>query len=101
MFRATLITVLAAASFATSAAAIEQANNDSDAAAISAFTAQLTAIANQQQMRKLLASQGYIVTSDLNRDDAGRWVGTALKDGNAVRVALKMPPRPQAEQLTN
>jgi hypothetical protein len=73
-----------------------------DRAAIDAFTGQLSWLANQHQMRKFLAYQGYIVTSDLNRNDKGYWVGTALKDGTPMRIALKMPPRMSSpEALTN
>jgi len=75
---------------------------EADRAAIEAFTGQLTWLANQHQMRSFLAYQGFIVTSDLNRNDKGYWVGTALKDGTPIRVALKMPPRMKSpEALTN
>ncbi len=72
-----------------------------DAQSVAAFTGQMAVIANQKEMRSMLAAQGYIITSDLNRDDSGRWVGTALKDGKVVPVAVKMPPRTLPVPLTN
>ncbi len=99
MIRAFFIATILAAGLAAPALAGDEPATD--AASAAAFTAQQTAVANQQQIRKLLAAQGYVVTSDLYRDDAGRWVGTALKDGKQVRVAIKMPPRNAPTALTN
>ena len=51
------------------------ADSNSDQVGIAnpqAFTAQLQADANQKQLRRLLAAQGYIVTSELVRDESGR-----------------------------
>lgn len=69
--------------------------------AIQAFTAQLSWRANQIEMRRMLAHQGFFATSDLDRRDSGHWVGTALKDGVPLRIAIKMPPRETVAPLTN
>lgn len=66
-----------------------------------AFAAQLSSDANQKQIRRLLAGQGYIVTSELVRDESGRWTGTALKDGKVVNVALKLPVKASSSSFTN
>lgn len=65
------------------------------------FTAQLSADANQKQLRRLLAGQGYIVTSELILDESGRWIGSALKDGKTVNVALKLPVKASTNSFTN
>lgn len=103
MTRTTCVTALLLIGFAMPALANEQERTpaDGNAASVEAFMAQLTWRANQQEMREFLAHQGYIVTSDLNRADSGHWVGTALKDGRIVGVALDMPPREKAAPLTN
>lgn len=102
MFRTKAIAALLAAGFASPALADNAAPQAPvDTSAIQAFTAQLGWRANQVEMRKMLAHQGYIVTSDLDRRASGHWVGTALKDGVPVRIALKMPPREKVEPLTN
>ena len=105
MKRATTLAALAmSAGLAAPALANEQLSPTAalgDTPSVTSFTAQLAWRANQQQFRKFLAHQGYIVTSDLNRIDSGHWVGTALKDGEAVRIALKMPPRDKVVPLTN
>lgn len=103
MTRTTYLTALLVIGFAMPALAKEQEPTvtDGNAASVEAFMAQLTWRTNQQQMRKFLAHQGYIVTSDLNRIDSGHWVGTALKDGRIVGVGLQIPPREKAVPLTN
>jgi hypothetical protein len=103
MIRSACLTAFVMIGFAMPALAKEQqpTATDGNAASVEAFLAQLTWRANQQQMRQLLAHQGYIVTSDLNRTDSGHWVGTAVKDGRVVRVALRMPTRELAEPITN
>jgi hypothetical protein len=74
----------------------DQANSDSAAAAASAA---LTNEANAQQARLQLAHQGYTGISPLNRGEEGRWMGTAVKDGRTVIVAVLLPQAPNA--LTN
>jgi hypothetical protein len=99
MLRASLIAAVAAGLAATPSFADEATT--AGAASVQAFTNQLTWLANQKQMRKMLSHQGYIVTSDLNRADTGYLVGSALKDGKQVIVGVKMPPRQKAEPLVN
>ena len=103
MTRKTCLTALLVIGFTMPALAKEQEPTaaDGNAASVEAFMAQLTWRANQQQTRKFLGHQGYIVTSDLNRIDSGHWVGTALKDGRIVGVGLEMPPREKVAPLTN
>lgn len=43
------------------------------------------------QARQLLAHQGYVNISTLEKDSANRWSGTAVKDGKLVRVAIIIP----------
>ena len=102
MFRAKAIAVLVVAGFATPAVADDVTPKAPvDTHAIQAFTAQLAWRAIQVEKRRMLADQGFIVTSDLDRTNSGHWVGTALKDGVPVRIALKMPPREKMEPLIN
>lgn len=103
MTRSAAFAAVLAAGLATPALANPQMPDTSaavDPAALKAFTAQLGWAANQREMRKFLAYQGYIVTSDLDRKDNGYWLGRALKDGEPVIVGLKMPRDP-APPLTN
>lgn len=100
MIRIASIAALAAAGLVTPALAETAVPAAADNQSAQSFTAQLTAVAAQNEIRHLLAAQGYIVTSDLSRNDSGLWVGTALKDGKSVPVAIKMPPR-AAPAVTN
>jgi hypothetical protein len=100
MIRIASIAALAAAGLVTPALADTAAPAANDTPSAQSFTAQLTAVAAQNEIRQLLAAQGYIVSSDLSRNDSGLWVGTALKNGKAVPVAIKMPPR-TAPAVTN
>lgn len=88
---------LAAAGFALPAFADEAATNNGAAAA--AFSAELTNAANAQQARIQLAHQGYTGISPLYRGEQGRWMGTAVKDGETVIVGVLLPQAPNA--LTN
>jgi hypothetical protein len=67
-----------------------------DAAKSAAFSAELANAANAQQARVQLAHQGYTGISALSRDESGRWVGTAIKDGKTVLVAV-IEPRAQTD----
>lgn len=91
MIRKTLIAVAASIAVATPAFAAEQTG----------YAAYLNATAQQQQVHNILASRGFVVTSQLSRDATGHWVGTALKDGKSINVAVKLPPRGPAAGLTN
>lgn len=92
---------LAAVLAAGMTAPVMACDQAADAAGAPSSTARQAAMANQTQMRAFLAAQGYIVTSELKRDAAGRWVGSALKDGKTVGLAVKMPPRTPAATVTN
>lgn len=83
---------LATAFFAIPALAEE---SSSDAGKTAAFSAELASAANAEQARQQLAHQGYTAISPLHRD-SGRWVGTAIKDGKTVFVAVIAPLAPNA-----
>ena len=61
------------------------------APAVAAQAAALNAGADAQTARQLLVSQGYSNVSELNRDTKGHWVGTAVKDGKTMAVAIAVP----------
>jgi len=42
----------------------------------------------QSQARKRMEKAGYKHVSSLTKDDSGLWQGTAMRDGQKVRVAL-------------
>lgn len=63
------------------------------AATQSAFTAHLTANANADQVRKLLAAKDYKNVSRLDRDQDGRWSGTAFKNGKKTFVSVYLPTK--------
>lgn len=79
---------LATAFFALPAFAEEPSANETGKSA--AFGAELAIAANAEQARQQLAHQGFTGISPLQRD-AGRWVGTAVKDGKTVFVAVVAP----------
>lgn len=87
--------ILASNAFANDATSV---NTPPD---LQSFTSNLSASANQKQVIRLLASRGYITTSELVRDSSGRWSGTALKDGKIVHVAIKLPQQTPSENVTN
>ncbi len=82
---------LATAFFALPAFAEESPSIDAGKTA--AFSAELANAANAEQARQQLAHQGYTAISPLHRD-SGRWVGTAMKDGKTVFVAVVTPLAP-------
>lgn len=63
-------------------------------------SAHLTASANANQVRQLLSAKNYTNISDLNRDESGRWYGTAVKDGKRTAVSVILPSKPNTA-LTN
>jgi hypothetical protein len=65
-------------------------------AGTSAYTAQLNHAAAANQVRNLLAAQGYSNVSSLDRDANGYWTGTAVKDGKAVDVSVALPSKGDA-----
>ena len=44
-----------------------------------------------------LVAQGYSNVSELNRDAKGHWVGTAVKNGKTLAVAITLPAKEQAK----
>ncbi len=88
---------LAVAGMTVPAYAGETSSNDASAAA--AVSAQLANAANADQARVQLAHQGYTGISPLYRGEEGRWMGTAVKDGKTVIVAVLLPQAPK--DLTN
>lgn len=70
-------------------------NNGVSAATVSA---ELANEANSEQARLQLAHQGYKGISQFHRGEQGRWMGTAVKDGKTVIVAVMLP---QTRDLTN
>lgn len=76
---------------APAAATPEAAAAPDSKATTAAQSAELTTAANAEEARKLLLAQGYTNVSDLNRDDNGRWTGTATKDGKTNFVAIGIP----------
>ncbi len=98
MIRALSIAALAAAGLSAPALAGEQAANDT--AAVSAYAAELADAYTAKQAHRLLASQGYLNISALDRDENGRWTGTALKDGKTIFVAVVLPS-PKTVAATN
>jgi periplasmic protein CpxP/Spy len=91
-----------AAGLATQAFAAEQAASPAtNAPAVSAQAAALTADANAQVARKILLAQGYSNVSELNRDAKGHWAGTAVKDGKTVGVAIALPNKEISVSKTN
>ena len=71
-----------------------------DAGQTAQVSAGLTHAAAAQKAQKVLASRGYVNISSLERDESGRWFGTAFKDGAIVIVAVDLR-RPPAETVTN
>jgi putative membrane protein len=98
MIRALSIATLAATALAIPAYAGEPAANDT--AAVSAHASELAAAQASTQARNLLASQGYTNVSALDRDQNGRWTGTADKGGKTLFVAIDLPA-PKAGAATN
>lgn len=97
MKRAVCFAAALVAGLSTQAFAAEQTPTT---AKVAVEAASLTANADAQTIRQLLLSQGYSNISELNRDTSGRWVGTAVKDGKTVGVAMALPKK-QADSKTN
>lgn len=57
-------------------------------------------IFTETQARQHLMHQGYTDVSTLQQDESGKWVGTALKDGKKVVVAVDIK-RPVGQSATN
>lgn len=98
MIRALSVATLAAAGLAMPAVAGE--TNVNDTAAVSAHSAELADAQTAKQAQRILAGQGYINISALNRGENGRWTGTAQKDGKSIFVAVVLPS-PKTVAATN
>ena len=97
MIRTFAILALSTVGFALPAMAAE--GQKFDPAQTAAFSAELTNAAKAQQARLQLAQQGYTNISPLDRDETGRWVGTAMKDGKKVFVGVILPVAPHQTQF--
>ncbi|HMN36967.1 MAG TPA: hypothetical protein PKD49_04535 [Hyphomicrobium sp.] len=95
MFRAFTIAVFAVG-FAGTAFAAEDASDG----VTTAHAGQLKASYEAKQAHNILAHQGYVAISELERDNDGRWVGTAVKDGKTIFVGVALP-HPHAPQIAN
>lgn len=94
MTRTLFLAVLMATGVSFSAlAADETTEPTNDAAAVTAYTKQLSPAAEAESARRLLQAQGYSNVSDLQREDGGRWTGTAMKEGKIVGVSIALPPK--------
>lgn len=62
-------------------------------AATANAAAELNASADAKTAREILTGQGYTNISPLDRDERGRWIGTATKDGKTTAVAIAVPKR--------
>lgn len=65
----------------------------------SAYTAELADRANAEQVRKLLNAQNYKNVSILDRDEDGRWTGTAVKDGKSTFVSVYLPTKADVDAI--
>ncbi len=103
MIRSLSLAALLAAGLAMPAMANEEAASDpaTDAAAVSAHTAQLTQAAQADQVRKMLSAQGYNNISALTLNDYGRWTGSAEKGGKVLGVSVILPSKLEAAPSTN
>ena len=98
MIRALALATLAAG-FAFPAFAADTDISAADAAVINA--ALLAQTASQHEAFQHLARQGYVNIALTEKDDDGRWVGTAYKDGRTVIVAVDTRRPPVAPNSTN
>lgn len=89
MIRTLALSTLAAVGFALPALADN--SPEFNAAQTAAFSAELSNAAVAEQARLQLSREGYTGISPLFRDETGRWVGTATKNGKIVYVAVILP----------
>lgn len=99
MTRMTALAAVAVATLSTPVFAAEPATSG-DASAQAALSTALTQATAARQAQIALVNQGYTNVSELDRDDNGRFVGTAVKDGKTVIVSIDMR-RPPAADLAN
>lgn len=102
MIRTLSLAAVIAAGLSLPAYAADEAAAPADsAAAVAAHTAQLANNANANQVRKLLYAQGYTNVTNLNRGEDGRWVGSGVKNGKTVGVAIVLPKQGAGAPATN
>ena len=89
MIRALALSTIATVGFALPALADN--STEFNSAQTAAFSAELQNEAVAQQARLQLAREGYTGISALQRDETGRWTGTATKNGKIVFVAVILP----------
>ena len=99
MIRTLALSTLVAVGFALPALAEDAPAFN--AAQTAAFSGELQNAAVAQQARLQLSREGYTGISPLDRDETGRWVGTATKDGKIVFVAVILPPHGTHQATTN
>lgn len=97
-------TIAAVTCFALPALAAEKqtaATSPSDHASYASVHArELQNQYDAKQAHNILASRGFVNISALDRDEDGRWAGTAIKDGKTIFVAVELPKPPVAD-VTN
>ena len=93
MIRRLALSALVSAGFAVPAMAQTTASPDTATAA--AFSASLNDAATGEQARLMLMHEGYTQVSALDHYQPGRWIGTAVKDGKPVTVAVVWPYVPK------
>lgn len=98
MIRSFALASALATAFAVPAVAEDAALSPADAAAIN--RAILAQTASQHEAFQHLARQGYVNIALSEKDNNGRWVGTAFKDGRTVIVAVDTR-HPAAAATTN
>jgi len=95
MIRAFTIAVLTFGVAGSALAAENTANG-----VTSSHSGELKSLYEAKQAHNILAHQGYVAISDLERDIDGRWVGTAVKDGKTIVVGVALP-HPQTSQIAH
>jgi hypothetical protein len=85
--------MLSCSAFAADTVVMPKADAPKADAAVAVQSAELTAASQAQQAKGILTGQGYTAISELQRDEDGRWTGTATKDGKVQRVSVVLPPK--------
>ncbi|MBL8883372.1 MAG: hypothetical protein JNL45_10010 [Hyphomicrobium sp.] len=86
-----MIRAFTIALFVTGFAGASLAADDTSNGLTSAHAQELGTVHEAKQAHNILAHQGYVSISDLERDVDGRWVGTAIKDGKTIFVGVALP----------
>ena len=86
-----MIRAFTIALFATGFAGAAVAADDTSNGVAATHAQELETLHEAKQAHNILAHQGYVSISDLERDINGRWVGTAMKDGKTIFVGVALP----------